>query len=114
MKRLDPSLQLALALALVILGRPLLERDGMDSIGRETTDRINPPCGLADLARFGQIELNCATEEALAALPGVGPALAAKIVAWRGQQGSYKRVEDLLAVPGFGKKRVKQITPYLY
>lgn len=55
-------------------------------------------------AAGGAVNLNTADEAALDTLPRIGPALAARIIAWRAQNGSFTSVEDLLAVPGIGEK----------
>ena len=49
-----------------------------------------------------KININTADEETLQQLPGVGPVLAQRIVAWREENGSYQIPEDLLAVEGIG------------
>jgi competence protein ComEA len=57
------------------------------------------------------IDLNTATTADLDALPGVGPVLAGRIVAWRGQHGRFTRVEELGEVAGIGDKLLAQLTP---
>lgn len=60
------------------------------------------------------IDLNRASAEDLAAVPGVGPALAKRIVAYRQTHGPFKEVEDLEEkVLGFGEKKVEKIKPFL-
>ena len=48
------------------------------------------------------LNINRATVEDFAALPGVGPVLAARIVEWRDSRGMFRTLDDLLKVPGFG------------
>ena len=48
------------------------------------------------------LDLNTATEAELDALPGVGPVLAGRIVAWRVDHGAFTAVEELLEVSGIG------------
>jgi competence protein ComEA len=51
------------------------------------------------------VNLNTATARELQSLPGIGPALAKKIVQFREKKGGFKRAEELLAVPGISEKR---------
>ena len=50
------------------------------------------------------ISLNTSSASQLEDLPGVGPALAGRIVDWREANGGYKTKEDLLNVAGIGDK----------
>jgi len=56
-----------------------------------------------------RININTATVAELQRLPGIGPALAARIVAYREAWGPFRRIEDLLEVPGIGQRRFEQI-----
>jgi competence protein ComEA len=59
------------------------------------------------------IDINQATAEDFQKLPGIGPGLAGRIVAYRKKHGPFRRVEDLLVVRGIGHKKWKAIRPYL-
>lgn len=50
------------------------------------------------------VNVNAATAAELESLPGVGPALAGRVVAFRDTNGPYATVDDLLAVSGIGAK----------
>jgi competence protein ComEA len=66
------------------------------------------PAG-AGVAAGPPISLNSATAEQLDTLDGVGPATAAKIIAWRTQHGGFRSVADLGQVPGIGPKKLAAI-----
>ena len=50
------------------------------------------------------ININEATLEELQALPRIGPAMAARIVNYREQNGPFRQKRDLMKVKGIGKK----------
>ncbi len=56
----------------------------------------------------GTLDLNTATEEELQTIKGIGPVLAARIIAGR----PYKTVDDLLKVKGIGPKRLEKFRRY--
>lgn len=51
------------------------------------------------------VDLNSADQAALETLPGIGPSLAGRILAWREEHGRFGSVEDLLDVSGIGDGR---------
>ena len=59
------------------------------------------------------LNLNTATTKQLESLPGIGPALAKRIVEFREKKGGFKRVEELLAIPGISEKKWKTLRDYL-
>ncbi|MBF5041911.1 helix-hairpin-helix domain-containing protein [Aggregicoccus sp. 17bor-14] len=60
----------------------------------------------------GQVNLNEASATQLDALPGVGEKAAQSIVAYR-EKRRFGRVEELVKVKGFGKKRFLLLRPHL-
>ena len=60
-----------------------------------------------------RIDPNTAEEEDLDRLPGVGPAVAGRIVQMRQDRGPFAGPADLLSVPGVGPATLARITPYL-
>jgi competence protein ComEA len=49
----------------------------------------------------------------LETLPGIGPALAARIVEQRTRFGPFRRVEHLLIVRGISEQRFRQLRPLI-
>lgn len=60
--------------------------------------------GSSAVATNGRININTADAAGLEQLPGVGPAIAARIIAWREQNGPFRSVDELTAVSGIGQK----------
>lgn len=61
----------------------------------------------------GRINLNTATADELEKVPGIGPALAARILTFREQNGPFHQLEDLLQVSGIGPKKFAKMQPFL-
>lgn len=57
------------------------------------------------------VDVNRATADELATLPGIGPGLARRIVEWRGAHGPFATVDDLEKVPGIGPATVRRLRP---
>ncbi len=60
-----------------------------------------------------QISINNANEEELEMLPGIGPALAQRIVEFREKNGEFKKIEDIKKVKGIGEKLFERIKSYI-
>lgn len=57
------------------------------------------------------LDLNRATEAELERLPGIGPVLARRIIAWRDSAGGFRRVEQLEDVRGVGPAMMRRLAP---
>jgi competence protein ComEA len=55
------------------------------------------------------VNLNTATQSDLETLPGIGPALAQRILAYRSEHGTFRAVEDLINVSGIGPKTLENL-----
>ncbi len=59
------------------------------------------------------ISINEASREELERLPGIGPALAARIVEHRERHGPFRRAEHLLVVRGISERRFRDLRPHV-
>ena len=60
-------------------------------------------------AQAQMVNINRASSEELQTLRGVGPALAARIVNYRDENGTFETLEDLQAVKGIGTAKFNKI-----
>ena len=67
------------------------------------------PAGTTGGSTGGKININTATVTDLDTLPGIGPALAQRIVEHRQAHGPFARIEDLMKVSGIGDKLFERI-----
>jgi competence protein ComEA len=100
--------------------RTLLGLAGLILLRRWSTrrERFHQERGAAKLAwssRPGhrKIDLNRAAIDELATLPGIGPGLAGRIIAYRRWIGPFHEPDDLLLVPGMSSRKLALIRDVL-
>ena len=64
---------------------------------------------LGSVTTAGLININQATATELEMLPGIGPTMAANIVAYRGANGPFATIEAIMDVPGIGEGRFEEM-----
>ena len=57
------------------------------------------------------VNINTAPQAELEKLPGIGPAMAARIVEYRQKNGGFKKIEELMNVQGIGEKAFLKLKP---
>ena len=67
----------------------------------EDNPPVQPPSGQP--APGGKVNINTASPAVLESLPGIGPALAQRIVEHREKSGPFERIEDVMQVSGIGE-----------
>ena len=60
-------------------------------------------------SRDGKVNINTADEKALDSLPGIGPAMAKRIIEYRSVNGSFQSPEDLKKVKGIGEAKFAKL-----
>jgi competence protein ComEA len=61
----------------------------------------------------GLVNVNSASAEQLEALPGIGAAMAARIIEYRQKHGPFKRLDELMNVRGIGEKNFLKLKPLI-
>ena len=80
----------------------------------ETLARELPAAESAPAEEAQKLELNRATQAELEALPGIGPVLAERIVAWRSANGPFVSAEQIMDVEGIGEKKFDELRDSIY
>jgi competence protein ComEA len=123
LRRADPS---AVNLARVLQDGEQLVVPRRGSASRPASGTVAPPTASAPGAATPGIGggasgpgitpvvfLSTATVTDLDALPGIGPVLAERIVAWRDANGGFASVEELLEVSGIGEVTLAELRPFV-
>jgi competence protein ComEA len=79
--------------------------------GQALAQHSPPPRPRPQYSKSGPIDINHATEAELEGLPGIGPAVAKRIVAYRDSAGRFAKVEDLDSVKGIGPALLEKVRP---
>ena len=77
------------------------------------TGRIVPALSNNETLEELTVNVNLADEVELQKLPGIGPVLANRIVAYRTANGVFKNFDDLSEVEGVGEKKLAKMKEYI-
>ena len=89
-------------------GPPQAASSGQGCEGQACTSAEGGLSG-SDPEGQGLVNINTANAAQLTQLPGVGPAIAQKIIDYRTANGPFTSVDDLTKVPGIGAAKLAQI-----
>lgn len=67
----------------------------------------------AETMPLKKIDLNAATKTELMSLPGIGEAMAERIMVYREENKSIKKIDELKKVKGIGEKKFEKLKPYI-
>jgi competence protein ComEA len=67
-----------------------------------------PPAGGSSL-----VNINSATIEELDSLPGIGPAIAQRIIDYRTSEGPFQTIDELERIRGISARMVGELTPFV-
>lgn len=83
-----------------------LPRRAVAAVAPSTNPPLAPDCA-------PRVNINRASREELEKLPGIGPALAARVVEQRERFGRFRRAEHLMMVRGISERLFRQLRPYV-
>ncbi len=96
-----------LALALTGLLAPTLALAAPPADDEDTTAEVVKVEGLD-----GQVNINTASQAELELLPGVGPSIASKMIAYRSEH-PFEQLNHVMRIKGIGKKTYAKIKPFM-
>ncbi len=90
-------------------------QDGVDGCGMNLARKImdgeqiylapaGQDCLQQTVTSSGEIRVNSASAQELEGLPGIGPAIAQRIISLRDERGGFQRLDELRDVSGVGEK----------
>ena len=92
-------------------GKKAVVGNTADAYGKNAADKRGGS-KLSAQGSAGRVRINSASVSELQSLPGVGPALAQRIIAER-SRGRFASAEDLLRVSGIGKAKLEKMRAYV-
>ena len=110
-KLTTPSAPLAFCFALTVAANSScvkLPRDGVPQVGLEVREVMQNEDSLSS-----RVNINRASPGELERLPGIGDALAARIVEHRERYGPFRRTEHLLMVRGVSDALYRELEPHI-
>ncbi|MDN3511480.1 MAG: helix-hairpin-helix domain-containing protein [Candidatus Jettenia sp.] len=68
---------------------------------------------MSDEGVEGKVNINIATEDQIALLPGIGPKIAIEVVNYRTNNGNFQTIDDMKKVKGVGDKKFEKIKNFI-
>jgi comEA protein len=86
-----------------------------DSVFAARSQRLleNPDTAVAAATIPLRININSATKKELIQLPGIGEAVAERILLYRDENGKFRTIQNLKNVKGIGDKKFEKLKPFI-
>lgn len=82
-------------------------------IPKEGDSAVPAGSGLTTVPGETKVNINTATQQELETLPGIGPVKAGDIIAYRTQNGPFKKIADIMNVKGIGEKTFESLKDFM-
>ena len=86
---------------------------GLEVISLGKVEEASPPATPSPSPVSGVININTASEEELDLLPGIGPAIAKRIIEYRQENGMFIIIDEIMSVQGIGESLFEKIKDYI-
>lgn len=113
-RRAARGLCLVFSSVFVASGISCAKEHRLAGVGGEKSAFTTAPHAGAEEVPASRLNLNTASSAELEKIPGIGPALASRIVAHRARHGGFRRAEHLMMVRGFSDRRFREVRPHLF
>ena len=104
-ERSAPDQEAALTSPIKAQEEERLEQPEVEATEQATEEKTS----LEAIEKDGVVDINAASSEELETLPGIGPKLAGRIIAYREENGPFTTPEELCEVSGIGEKVLEKI-----
>ena len=106
-----PSANIGESLANSNVSAPKIEKSESGIPLAKTESGATSANASLDYLKANPVDLNTATQAQLEVLPGVGPKMAERIIAYRTENKRFRNVDELDEVKGIGEKRMATLKP---
>ena len=115
MKQRMPVARMSFTLLFVALVFAACARQSRQFSSQEASRQVLPqtPISAVKTQASGHININTAAVAELEKLPGIGPGIAERIVAYRQEHGLFRRAEHLMMVRGISERKFRAISSTL-
>ncbi len=115
MKQRTPVTRLSFALLFGALIFAACARQSRQFSSQDSSRQVSPQARISSgkTQALAPININTASVAELEKLPGIGPGIAERIVAYRQEHGLFRRVEHLMMVRGISERKFRAISSTL-
>lgn len=111
MKQRMPVACLSFTLLFGVLVFAGCARQSRQFFSQDASHQVSPqtPISAGETQALAHININTASVAELEKLPGIGPGIAERIVAYRQEHGLFRRAEHLMMVRGISERKFREI-----